>query len=78
MAPGKLRSQEGTLVSSRGAWAGRGLFTVAVHALPGHLPLSQAPAIWPSGVTALASLSLGGRGPGLRQMHHGKAKVLHC
>lgn len=38
MAPGKFRSQEGTLVSSRGAWAGRGLFTVTVHALPGHLP----------------------------------------
>lgn len=56
MVPGKLCSREATQVSSRGAWAGRGLFTVAVHALPGHLPLSQAPAIRPSGVTALASV----------------------
>lgn len=34
---------------------------------PGHLPLSQAPAIRPSVVTALASISLCGRGLGLGQ-----------
>lgn len=64
---------EGRLESRRGAWAGRGLFTFAVHTLLGHLPLSQAPAIRPSAVTALASLSWRAWSRSARG-HHGKAR----
>lgn len=72
-------------VSMKGDWSpvrapgrGRGLFTVAAQALPGHLPLSQAPAIRPSAVTTLASISLGGRGPVLGQRASWKGRVPHC
>lgn len=72
-------------VPTKGDWSpgwapgrGRGLFTVAVHALPGHLPLSQAPATRPSVATALASMSLGGWSPGLGQRASWKGQVLLC
>ena len=84
MAPEVLRLGE-DFVSVMGDWSpgwfpgqGRGLFTVAVHALPGHLPLSQAPAIRPSVVTALASVSLGGWGPGPGQRASGEGQVTPC
>lgn len=57
---------------------GRGLFTVAAQALPGHLPLPQAPAIRPSAVTALASVGPGGRGPVLGQRVPWRGWVPRC
>lgn len=56
---------------------GRGLFTVAAQALPGHLPLPQAPAIRPP-VTALASVGPGGRGPVLGQRVPWRGSVPRC
>lgn len=56
---------------------GRGLFTVAAQALPGHLPLPQAPAIRPP-VTALASIGPGGRGPVLGQRVPWRGSVPRC
>lgn len=48
MAPESLCFHEGRLESSSGSWAGkRVIYSWAAQALPGHLPLPQAPAIRP-------------------------------
>ena len=78
MAPESLCFHEGRLESSLGSWAGKRVIYSCCTGPPRAPAPVQAPAIRPSAVTTLASISLGGRGPVLGQRVSWKGRVLHC